>query len=447
MEKNYKTRFIKLCLCLVLFTAVLPAWSRCTRTGISQTEDDRTALIPFGNINLGSAYFAPPGTMLASVVVPPTNYTYGGASGESVLWECDVYDLPDIYFLAATNGDDRVGGYFNLGQYDGLSNVYGTWFAYVGLRQTMSGVTLTRYWKKIPLSSYRQSGSKIQIRLQDIPPLQAELYRISTLPGTNAASSYCGNNNNDGSGIGYASSSGRNYSCNQPNAYIQLAGNASVSFSFAHDMPNEDSARYYKFWGADNGFGYGMRIANKLYSRPTCVVRNVTPYVRLPTLSAVDLNAGIEGKANFNVRIECDNYVQSGIRGTQIALGIQVSEGAYKAAESLGLVNTLGGVKALVSDNYFNSSMAKGVGIYIANSKQPGTPMTLVGQSGQASTFPAGNGAGWYPVLDNADFAGASGAGLSWYNHSFIATLRKLEGRKVTAGNIRATAYVLVRMQ
>ncbi|VFT69957.1 outer membrane protein [Escherichia coli] len=71
-------------------------------------------------------YFAPVGSLLATTVVPSTNYTSGGASGSSVLWECDATDLPNIYFLVATNGDDRVGGFHNAGGPDGLSDVYAT---------------------------------------------------------------------------------------------------------------------------------------------------------------------------------------------------------------------------------------------------------------------------------------------------------------------------------
>ncbi len=56
-------------------------------------------------------YFAPAGSLLATTVAPPTNYTSGGATGSSVLWECDATDLPNIYFLVATNGDDRVGAF------------------------------------------------------------------------------------------------------------------------------------------------------------------------------------------------------------------------------------------------------------------------------------------------------------------------------------------------
>lgn len=433
------------CLSLLMSLITSTAWATCIDKLVSQTEDGYTALIPFGKIDLSNDYFAPVGSLLASTVVPPTNYTHNGATGASVLWECDASDLSNIYFLAATNGDDRVGGFYDIGGHDGLSDVYATWFAYVGLRLTMAGVTLTRYWKKIPVTTYERLGNKIRIRLQDIPPLQAELYRVSSLPGTSAASSYCGNNNTNGAGIGFAQPSGVLYSCTQPNAYIQLAGTNGVPFG--HDEPGEDSAIHYDFWGADNGFGYGLRTANRLYNTATCVARSVTPLVLLPTISEAQLKAGMESISNFTVRVECSNSVKSGLGDTQTAMGFQVSEGAYKAAKKLGLMDIGGGISALVSDNYDDPDMAKGVGIYISNSHDPTTLMNLIGQPGIASLMPGGRIGGWYPVLDGATLEGATRPGYSNYSYSFIARLRKLPGKTVSPGRVRATAYVLVKIQ
>ncbi|WP_332120708.1 fimbrial protein, partial [Escherichia coli] len=107
-----------------------------------------------------------------------------------------------------------------------------------------------------------------------------------------------------------------------------------------HDEVGEDSADHYDFWGGDNGFGYGMRSVNRLYNNATCVARSATPLVLLPTIAEAQLNAGMESTANFNVRVECSNSVQSGISDTQTALGIQVSEGAYTAAQKLGIINS-----------------------------------------------------------------------------------------------------------
>lgn len=434
---------------LVLWTVILftpfAVQSSCTLSGITNASDSSTAQIPFGKINLTDTYLQPVGTLLASVVVTPINYTTNGAKASSVLWTCDATDLPNIYFLVATNGDDRVGGYYDLGQTDGIPGAYATWLGYTGLKLTMSGVTLTRYWQKLPVTTYATSGNKIQIRLQDVPPLLAELYRISTLPGTSAGSSYCGNNNNNGSGIGLASPTGRNYTCIQPNAYIQLSG-SNTSIPFGHDAVGEDSNTRYNFWSANNGFGYGMRIANTLYQTATCVARNATPVATFPTVSAPQLMAGGSVDASFTVQVECSNSSTSGIETNQTSIGFQVSSGAFSAAQALGLVNASGGVSMLVSDNYGIANMATGVGITLQNSL--GTPMIFVGQPGTVSlTTPGGNAAGWYPVLAGASPTGSVTSGYTQYQQIYTATLKQIPGQTVTPGKVYATAYVLVKMQ
>lgn len=431
--------FIRSLILLLVTLLPLASWATCRSTGVSQTEDGRTALIPFGKVNLYDSYFYPPGSLLASVVVPPTNYTYGGASAGSVLWECDASDLANIYFLVATNGDHWLGGYNNIGIADGLSDVYATYFAYVGLKQTIGGVVVSRYWRKVPVDSYTTStNNKIQIRLQDIPPLQAELYRVSQLPTTGGGPQYgC-------TSVVYGTTTGASYTCIQPNGYIQLVGPG-----LTHDEVDEDSNNHYDFWGADNGFGYGMRAVNTLYNTPTCVARSATPLVLLPTISAIELNADQTSSAPFNVSVECSNDVKSGTSNAQTALGFQVSPGAYSAAKTLGLVNSNNGVSLLLSDNYNDVNMANGVGIAIAYSNNPTTPLTLIGQEGidPLNQTHMGSNAGWYPVLDNAVPVGSSQAGYTHYNYNFVATLKKIPGQSVTTGKVRATATVLVRIQ
>lgn len=434
---------------LWLFTALLavvafPTQARCSTAGTSVliATDNNSAFIPFGTVNLYDTYFSPVGSLLGSVTVPPTNYTYNGATASTVLWTCDATDLSSIYFMVATNGDDRVGGYYDLGATDGIKDVYATYFAYVGIKQTMSGVVLTRYWQKVPVTTYATSGSKIQIRLQDIPALQAELYRISTLPGTNARSAYCGNNNTANSGIVYGTASGAVYSCNQPNSYIQLVGTG-----LSYDTLGSDSATNYKFFYG-NAIAYGMRTVNRLYNTPTCVVRNATPLVVLPTITASALNSGSTSTANFTVSVECSNSVTSGTATSQTAMGFQVSPGAYSAASTLGLVNSSNGVSMLLSDNYTGTSAAKGVGITIAYSNTPSTPLTLIGQTiDPLNTSYMGNSGGWYAVLSNATSAGSSQSGYTNYTYNFIATLKSIPGQTATAGSVSATATVLVKVQ
>ena len=432
MMKNKIVIFINTLLLLLLVMTSMSGWAKCKTTGVAQTEDNRTASIPFGRINLYDSYFYPVGSLLASVVVPPTNYTYGGATASSVLWECDASDLSNIYFLVATNGDHWLGGFNEIGAVDGLSGVYATYFANIGLKQTMGGVVLSRYWKKLPISTYATSGNKIQIRLQDIPPMLAELYRVSQLPIKGGNSQYGCTSYLTGSSVG------AQYTCNQPNAYIELVGPG-----LTHDEIGEDSYKNFSFWGVDNGFGYGMKDGSTLYSTSSCVARSATPLVKLPPISMNELNSGLTSTASFNVSVECNNGVASGTGAGQTAIGFQVSSGSYSAAKTLGLVNSSDGVSMLLSDNYNNEEMAKGVGILISYQNSPTTPLTLIGQTDTN----LGSNAGWYPVLNNAITADSSKSGYTNYNYNFIATLKTINGKAATVGKVRATATVLVRMQ
>lgn len=402
----------------------------CTTTGVAQTDDNRSAPIIFGTVNLTSIYLQPVGSLLGRAVVLPTDYNYGGASASSVLWECDASDLDKVQFLVATNADDRVGGYWDLGAQDGMPNVYATYFQYVGIRQRMGNVTLSRYWQALPVRKYVTVGDKVQIRLQDLPILYAELYRISQIPA-NASSNNCG------SGDGGTIATGA-YTCVQPNAYIQLSGPGLIA-----DSVGQDAAFHMNFWGADNGIAYGMRLGNQLWSEATCVARNVTPLLVFNNITMDALTQGQAVEAQFNISIECSDQAISGTASQQTAIGIQVSDGAYHAAKSLGLVNAENGVAALLSDDYGTVGIAQGVGIFLRNSSS-GSDMNFVGQSGLAGNAAE---AGWYPVLEGAVANGSSEAGYRHYQQSYSAILKKLEHVPLVAGKVSATAYVLVKLQ
>lgn len=433
-------------LTLLLGSVALPFLSHaaCTGTVYSQPGDHQAALIPFGKIDVSDSYLQPSGTLVASAVVPPTNYTYNGANAATVVWECAKADLSGLYFLVATNGDDRVGGYWETGTTDGLAGVFATWFQYIGLKQTMSGVTLNRYWQRIPLTSYAEVGDTIQIRLQDIPPMQAELYRLSTLPpATGAPANACGSDLTTGA----PTSGGRAYSCAEPHSYVQLVGPG-----LTYDPTGSDSATNRNFMNSQNGFSYSMKGGSSLASDATCVARNATPLVTFPTLYAQQLNNGVTSQANFTVEIECSNSAASGTGNHQTAIGIQASSGAYAAAQKLGLVNAAGGVTALVSDNYGNDpTLAEGVGITLQNTTT-NTDINLVGVPGMSRASTTPSDLGWYPVLDGATSLGSSQSGYTSYQQTYTATLRSLTGLAPNApavrpGKLHATTYVLVRLQ
>lgn len=417
---------LSLLLLNIFYSAELAAY--CRTTDLTRTNDHRSIPITFGTIKLSSIHLQPVGSLLGRAVVLPTDYQYGAASADSVLWECDADDLEQLQFLVATNGDDRVGGYWDLGAQDGLPNVYATYFQYVGIRQRMGSVTLTRHWQALPVSKFARVGNKVLIRLQDLPILYAELYRISQTP-ENAMSNHCGSGDSGLVTTGL-------YSCTQPNAYIQLSGPGLIA-----DRAGQDAALNMSFWGANNGMAYGMSLGNQLWYEATCAARNATPLLVFNSITIDALQHGQSIEAQFNILIECSEQAISGTSSQQVEIGIQVSEGAYRAAKKLGLVNAENGVAALLSDDYGAVGVAQGVGIFLRDHRSSGT-MNFVGQ-------PAGSGhganAGWYPIVEGV--AGSQGAGARNYMQSYTAILKKLENENLVAGKVSATAYVLVKVQ
>jgi len=427
--------------------APLAGWAACSLSGPltsgAGTEDSSAARIRFGRINTPEIALQPAGTLLAATVVPPTNFTHNGAQADSVLWTCDLADLPNLYFLASTNGDDRVGGYLDVSTKEdpGLVGVYATWFAKVGIKLIMEGVVLSRWYQKIPLNNYDVAGSKILIRLRHVPVLRAELYRIRTIP-TNGkysgfSSDYCwavGTN-----GVGRPTAAGANYSCNQPNAYIQLHGPG-----LQHDEMGEDHNAKYAFWWGDNGFGYSMVNAATLSETASCAVRNNTPVVTFPTVSAQQLMQGMQVTQSFSVQIACSQGAQSGVGAGQTAIGIQVSPGAWQAAQTLGLVNGAGGVTYLVADDYGKPGVAKGVGVTVQNPAMASGNLQFVGAD--LGVNQGGNAAGWYPALAGATAAGADPGGVA-YLQTFTATLTQVNQQTVTAGKFEANATIVLKIQ
>jgi len=423
----------------------LAGWARCTLSsplGGSSVHDDSAAPIPFGRVNLDNAHLQPPGTLLAATIVPPTNFTHKSAHADSVLWRCDLADLPELYFLVSTNGDDRVGGYVDAstnGDPD-LPGVYATWFAYVGIKLIMQDVVLSRRYQKVALTDYDVQDNKVLIRLRHVPVLRAELYRISKLPprGQPYMSEFCAGHGM--LGMGYASSVGTQYRCNQPNAYIQLHGPG-----LHGDEPGVDHLEGYEFWWAGNGFGYGMHNSAILSNHASCVVRNNTPVVTFPTIAVRQLQQGLQLAQNFSVQIACSDQAQSGINAGQTAIGIQVSLKAWQVAQALGLVTSAGGVTHLMAEDYDDPNTAKGVGVTVQNPTMASGNLVFVGPDQGGN--PGGNAAGWYPVLAGASPTGVlPGVGIE-YRHTFTATLARVNGQAVTPGNFQASATILVKIQ
>jgi len=416
------------------------AQATCTRVyNGSQVYDGNSAQLTFGRVNLTSTYLQPVGTHLGSVVVSPA--TAPGLTSETVLWQCDLSDADSLYEVFATNGDDRIGGYWEVGNgsgasvNDGLPGYYATWFPYVGLKLTHlnSGKVLSRYWQDAKITQYDTVGGKIQIKAKHLSMIQGDLARVSSLPPTSGSgSNWCG-------GQAAASGSGNySYTCTQPNAYVQFRGGG-----IASDAVGTDSNTHYNFWGAGNGIAFGMRSAASISYTATCVARNVTPVVSFLPITATELNQGMTRSSDFTIGLECSNTANSGTASNQTALGIQVAYSAYTQAQSLGLLTSGGGVTYLVSNGYGSDpSVATGVGISLRNASN-GSAMNFLGWSGSGT----GATGGWYPVLAGANSTGSNASGYTSYLQTITATLSTLPGKTATPGRVNATAYVLVKVQ
>jgi len=417
-----------LCACAVLGARSARAW--CTPNKFPAQVNplpENAEPIPFGRINLGSEALQPFGSLLASVSVPPQRRNL---SPETVLWTCDLKDLDKLHFLVATNGDSSYSGHTEIGQPDGLKDVYATWFPHIGLRQTMDGVPVTRKWTKVPLKDVQRDGNKLHIRLKDFPTLQAELYRVSEVPRPFLGVS-C-------EPMGKPSAAGTAYGCRWPNAYVQFVG---------PDIPQNNAGNDSKFVPEHvySGFGYRLYGAMRLSEVPSCVVHSATPQVRFPALSVAALEAGNRLEQTFSVRLMCSQGAKSGTASGQghTAISLQASPGAIAAAKRLGMVNPNGGMPFLLSDHYdTDPTLAKGVGIAMYG--EQGTPYYFASRAD--ADAPTDEGSGWYPFRQDAR------VDLAHDNQSLVeikltaALMRLSPEQQVTPGKINATARIVVKV-
>ena len=235
------------------------------------------------------------------------------------------------------------------------------------------------------------------------------------------------------------------YNCNQPSAYIQLSGADDVTMSFNRDKVGQDSAYNIAFWGSDNGFGYGMNTqTNVLKTKPACAIRNNTPLVLLPTISAQALNQGAQSTVPFQVEIECENLMKSGTASDQTAIAFLANTNAYQQAVNMGIANDKV-TEYLLSDEYgTDSQLATGVGIQLMNNANQ-KKMYF-----QNPNLPTGGGesSGWYPVLDGKpENLGETVADHAMHRQEYLAILKALPGYQATPGKIKATATIVVKVQ
>ncbi|MFL1552221.1 fimbrial protein [Pseudomonas sp. D47] len=407
-----------------------------------QASGGSSAQITVGRINLTSTHLQPVGSSLGSALVSAASAP--GLSAETVLWQCDLKDKNQIFELFATNGADRVGGHWEIGDgagtsvNDGLPGYFATYFGYVAIKLThlSSGKTFTRYWQESPIRQFDVSGEKIQIKAKHLSMVQAELARVSTLPPASGSSSdqCAGIARELGSGVAA-------YTCMVPSAYVQFKGPGITS-----DQAGSDANTNRTFVGARNGVAFGLRSGASISYNAACTVRSVTPVVTFGRVTAQELNTGQTRESDFSIELECDDLALN-TATAQSLFGIQVAPSAYEQAKKLGLVTSDGAVTYLLSTGYgSDSSIATGVGIRLRHNAT-GSAMNFVGESVTPVGLAGSRGAGgWYPIRDG-DLISGTGTGASIYAQSITAILSALPGMRARSGKVDAMAIVRVRVQ
>jgi type 1 fimbria pilin len=350
---------------------------------------------------------------------------------EQVLFRCTPDEEGKIYEYYATNGDSTYGGKYEDGADIGLPDAYATYFKGLLIRvtNTTTGEAYSRYWKARAFTDLDKDGKGwLLVKAKNFSQgVKIELFRAS-------------NNQH------YGKSNAGNYSHSQPAAYVAFKGGGIGN----NLSPGADSENHYDGWYGD--WPGAVNLYNHVYITysATCMVANVTPYVRFPTISQAELASGAKPSSNVQVRFNCETATpdsgisafKSGTDSGQTAMGLLPDAENVTTAINEGFGTSKGGVSYLLSDGYgTDPTIATGVGIQISD--KSGAPLTLLGQLGN---FGNGETSGWYPVLDNSDLQG-SDSSVSYYSKTLTASLMQLPGKTATTGKVSANLKVIIQVQ
>jgi type 1 fimbria pilin len=385
-------------------------------------------------VNINRTAFQPDGTLLGSGIGSFLQMGYRGSYGpQDVLFRCQAADDGKLFEFYSTNGDNDWGGKTEADPKFGLQGAYYTWAKGMLIRVTnvKTGQYFSRYWKSRPMTGLdRDTNGDILVKAKDFSDVQVELLRAD----------FKGANDDVGT-----------YAYSQPAAYIAFKG-PGLPTEGLRDGADHAAGNWHGFPDYWPGT---VNLYNRLFIRraATCSVTTVTPYVTFPTVTVARLNQGVQSTVPFNINFECQEgtpyggvktALVSGTGANQTAMGVLVAGANYRSAVAEGLSTSGGGVTFLLSDGYgVDPSMATGVGIALSSSS--GTPMNFLSTD---TVTGGGNVAGWYPVKDGAYTTWTGGyLGTVGYSKTLNATLKKLPGKRVTPGKVRATAQVVIRVQ
>jgi type 1 fimbria pilin len=440
--------------------------------------DYHTASLGVGRINIISNYLQPVGGVLA---VGMSNYSTIRSGGLANLGEEDIIltctsqsDKAALGWGFATNGDSRIGGFYEI---PGFPGYYATQFPYVAIKLTFAdtGEVFSRYWQRssMPVQTENTANGGFVVKKKHLPKVVATLIKwpshygqLVDANGNGVSNTFCSglketmipvaqtSNPNQVWSADFFAVNGLDRGCGQPNGYINLLGTGGYVVEIG-----KDSNLNYWAWDYSIPIGLNGSPAATFSYTPSCVVRTATAYVSFPTVTVEQLKAGQSVSKNFDVNLECDNTISTAINTSSVAVGLQPSLSAFNHAKRLGLIDSAtGGITHLLSDDYGAGGMATGVGIRLKNGD--GNPLNFVSWegcipvvSGYSSYCPNyGNlaqlrAAGWDPVMSASTKVSSNTAtATTVYRKTYTATLGRINNLEPTAGKIKATATVLVRL-
>lgn len=385
-------------------------------------------------VNVSDSSFQPYPTLLASAVAPFTQFgATAGYNPEQVLFRCAPADA--VYEMFSTNGDDQFSGYYSggdrMGMEIGLTAAYRTAWPNVLLRLThmASGEYITHIWKEHLLTKLDKDSRGFHlIKVKNLSAVRSELYSAPLESGVSFPYS--------------ATTKSQMYLRTQPEGYVAIKGPGLAYPKVGQAHAGGNWAGLPANWPGTIGLYKDVTL--KRY--PTCAVLTVTPYVLFPSISHMEINRGDSVTAPFEVRIKCQPGAINSTAPGGTAIGVLVSPGSLAVSNQLKLANSSGGLAYLVSENYGSSGIAQGVGIRILRGS---SAINLLANENSAGGSDAEN-VGWYPHIGKETQYVGSVDGSSVFNEVFHARLEKFQvGTQpaVTAGKVRATAQVVIRVQ
>ena len=308
-------------------------------------------------INVSAPSFQPYGTLIASAVVPFTQYgSTAGYNPEYVFFRCQAGDA--VYEMWSTNGDNVYSGWYDggdsVGNSLGLHDAYRTAWPNLLLRLTHldTGEAFSHVWRERQLTGLDIDSRGYQlVKAKNLSAVRAEVFSAPRDPTYNYYS---------------ATAASQLYAYAQPAAYIAIKGPGLLYPRVGHTHYGNYSGWYENWPGA---LGLYNKVTLKRY--PTCSVSSVTPYVVFPSISVSEINAGGSREMPFQINFRCQSNIVNSTSANGTAIGIKVSSGALAASSSLGLVNAQGGLTYLLADRYGQAGVAQGVGCLLYTSPSP----------------------------------------------------------------------------